>query len=209
MKILIASFAVVFLITFLATPSMGAGWFWDGGNAIGFSAFAGLIYLTITSAKRVDVRAHLLLGYGVLFVAAAHVFWFLLGDAAAVEFVKVGAPDYMWLGIVSFLLLCVLMTIAVVPDRVRVHKNYAMFRYWHQVLAVAAIASATYHIVVSNFYLGRWYQGLLFVAVAGAAAFGRPYWITLKRLEIVPNSIFLLVSVIFCTLFVVVRNFPV
>jgi hypothetical protein len=150
-----------------------------------------------------------LLGYGVLFVAAAHVFWFLLGDAAAVEFVKVGAPDYMWLGIVSFLLLCVLMTIAVVPDRVRVHKNYAMFRYWHQVLAVAAIASATYHIVVSNFYLGRWYQGLLFVAVAGAAAFGRPYWITLKRLEIVPNSIFLLVSVIFCTLFVVVRNFPV
>jgi hypothetical protein len=77
------------------------------------------------------------------------------------------------------------------------------------VLAVAAIASATYHIVVSNFYLGRWYQGLLFVAVAGAAAFGRPYWITLKRLKIVPNSIFLLVSVIFCALFVVVRNFPV
>ncbi len=208
MKILVASFAVVFLITFLATPTMGAGWFWDSGNAIGFAAFAGLIYLMITSAKRVDVRAHQLLGYGVLFVAAAHAFWFLLGDAAVVEFVKIGAPDYMWLGIASFLMLCVLMTIAIVPDRVRVHKNYAMFRYWHQVLAITTIATATYHIVVSNFYLGHWYQGLLFVGAAVAAAFGHSYWAMLKQLEIVPNSILILVSAIFCAVFVTVRNFP-
>lgn len=208
MIILVVSFAVIFLITFLATPTMGAGWFWDTGNAIGFAAFAGLIYLMITSAKRVDVRAHKLLGYGVLFVTAAHVFWFLLGDAAAVEFVKIGAPDYMWLGIVSFLMLCILMMIAIVPDRVRVHRNYAMFRYWHQVLAVATIASATYHIVVSDFYLAHWYQGLLFVAVAWAAAFGRSWWATLNNLEIVPNSIFVLISVIFGVVFVVARNLP-
>lgn len=207
MKILVVAFAIIFLITFLATPTMGAGWFWDSGNAIGFAAFSGLLYLTITSTKRVDVRAHQLLGYGVLCVATAHVFWFLLGDAAAVEFVKIGAPDYMWLGIVSFLMLCILMTIAIVPDRVRTHKNYAVFRYWHPVLAVATIASATYHIVVSNFYLGRWYQGLLFVAVAGAAAFGRSYWVRVNSLDIVPNSIFVLVSAIFCAVFVVVRNF--
>ncbi len=149
--------AVVFLITFLAAPAMGAGWFWDAGNGIGFAAFAGLLYLTITSNRRLDVRAHQILGYAVLLLAVAHAFWFLLGDATAVEFIKIGAPDYMWLGIVSLILFIVLMTTANVPDRSRVHQNYPSFKYWHRVLTIAMIASAAYHVVVSNFYLGSWY----------------------------------------------------
>jgi hypothetical protein len=56
MKALLATFAAVFLLTFIATPTMGAGWFWDAGNALGFAAFAGLLYLTITSSRRLDVR---------------------------------------------------------------------------------------------------------------------------------------------------------
>ncbi len=113
--VLIATLAVVFATTLLATPTMGAGWFWDTGNAIGFAAFGGLLYLTITSVRRPDVRAHQVLGYGVLVVAVAHAFWFLLGDAAAVEFLKPGAPDYMWLGVVSLLALGILMTVALLP----------------------------------------------------------------------------------------------
>ena len=42
MKPLLATMAVVFLITFIAAPTMGAGWFWDAGNGTGFAAFAGL-----------------------------------------------------------------------------------------------------------------------------------------------------------------------
>ena len=132
MKALLATFAAVFLLTFLAAPTMGAGWFWDAGNAIGFAAYAGLLYLTITSSRRLDVRAHQVLGYGVLFVAVAHAFWFMLGDAAVVEFMKPGAPDYMWHGIVSLLLLGVLITVALVPDRFRVHSDYPAFKYWHR-----------------------------------------------------------------------------
>jgi hypothetical protein len=48
MKSLLATFAAVFQITFLAAPTMGAGWFLDTGNAIGFAAFGGLLYLTVT-----------------------------------------------------------------------------------------------------------------------------------------------------------------
>lgn len=208
MKALFATLAGVFLITFLATPTMGAGWFWDSGNALGFSAFGGLLYLTITSNRRLDVRAHQVLGYGVLFVAIAHAFWFLLGDAAMTEFLKPGAPDYMWLGVVSLLLLGILMTIAIVPDRMRVHKNYPAFKYWHRVVAIATIATATYHIVVSNFYLGSWYQVVLLVIFTIGVSFGRAYWIKLGQLPIATNVAYVLVSVVLGGLFVTIRNLP-
>jgi hypothetical protein len=209
MRALLATFAAVFSLTFLATPTMGAGWFWDAGNGLGFAAFAGLIYLTITSARRTDVRAHQVLGYGVLFVAVAHVFWFMLGDGAVVEFMKLGAPDYMWHGIASFLLLGFLITVALVPDRFRVHKNYPSFRYWHRLVAIATIGTATYHIVVSNFYLGAWYQGLLFALLAIAVAFGRAYWIKLGQIPVAKNSAYLVVSVVVAAAFAAIRNMPV
>lgn len=206
--VLLATLAVVFLLTFLAAPTMGAGWFWDSGNALGFIAFGGLLYLTITSNRRLDVRAHQVLGYGVLFVAFAHAFWFLLGDAAMTEFLQPGAPDYMWLGVVSLLLLGILMTVALVPDRMRVHKTYPNFKYWHRVIAIATIASATYHIVVSNFYLGTWYQGLLLVLFAIIVSVGRAYWIKLGQIQIASNAAYVLASVLFGALFVAVRNLP-
>lgn len=208
MKALLATFAVVFSLTFLATPTMGAGWFWDAGNGLGFAAFAGLIYLTITSARRIDVRAHQVLGYGVLFVAIAHVFWFMLGDGAVVEFMKLGAPDYMWHGIASFLLLGFLITVALVPDRFRVHKNYPSFRYWHRVVAIATIGTATYHIVVSNFYLGAWYQGLLFALLAIAVVFGRAYWLKLGQIPVARTSMYIVTSLAVAAAFTVVRNIP-
>ena len=208
MKALVATLAVVFLLTFLAAPTMGGGWFWDAGNALGFAAFGGLLYLTITSYRRLDVRAHQVLGYGVLIIAIAHAFWFLLGDAAMTEFLKPGAPDYMWLGVVSLLLLGVLMTIALVPDRMRVHKTYPAFKYWHRVVAIATIASATYHIVVSNFYLASWYQALLFIGVTIAASVGRAYWLKLGQIQIASNVVFVLVSVVFGAMFVAIRNLP-
>lgn len=208
MKALLATFAAVFLLTFLAAPTMGAGWFWDIGNGLGFAAFAGLLYLTITSSRQLDVRAHQVLGYGVLFVAIAHAFWFMLGDAAVVEFMKLGAPDYMWHGIVGFILLGVLITVALVPERFKVHKDYPAFRYWHRFLAIVTIGTATYHIVVSNFYLGAWWQGLLFALLAILVAFGRPYWIRLGQLPIAPTSVYLAVSVVVAAAFAAIRNLP-
>lgn len=208
MKALLATFAAVFLLTLLATPTMGAGVFWDAGNGLGFAAYAGLLYLTITSARRLDVRAHQVLGYGVLFVTIAHAFWFMLGDGAVVEFMKLGAPDYMWHGIVSLLLLGVLITVALVPDRFRVHRDYPAFKYWHRVIAVITIGTATYHIAVSNFYLSAWYQGLLIALLAIAVAFGRPWWIRLGQLPIARTAAYLGVSVLFVAAFTAIRNMP-
>lgn len=185
---------------------MGAGWFWDAGNGLGFAAYAGLLYLVITSSGRLNVRAHQLLGFAVLFIASCHALWFLLGDGAAVEFIKIGAPDYMWLGIVGLFLFFLLVMFAMVPDRFRVHRDYSSFRYWHGILAVTCVACSTYHIVVSRFYLLRWYQALLLVAFAGAALFGRRFWSRLAPLPIASPTAFILVSVVLTALFSAARN---
>jgi hypothetical protein len=208
LKALLATLTAVFLITFLAAPTMGAGWFWDAGNGLGFAAFAGLLYLSITSSRRLNVRAHQVLGYAVLFLALLHTFWFLLGDAAAVEFIKPGAPGYMWLGVIGLLLLGILITVAVVPDRMRVHKDYPAFKYWHRVIAIVTIGCIAYHIVVSDFYLGAWYQAVLFVTLALAVSFGRVYWIKLGQLPIATVSAYLGLSVILTAMFAAVRNLP-
>ena len=200
--------AVVFLITFLAAPTMGAGWFWDTGNGIGFAAFAGLLYLTITSNRRLDVRAHQIIGYAVLLLVVGHAFWFLLGDATAVEFIKFGAPDYMWLGIVSVVLLAILITTAIVPDRLRVHKDYPSFKYWHRVLTISMIASAAYHVVVSNFYLDAWYQAGLFVLISIAVCLGRAYWIKLGQIAIVSPVVYVALSAAMAVAFAGLRNLP-
>jgi hypothetical protein len=205
---LIATLVSVFLITFLAAPTMGAGWFWDLGNGIGFAAFAGLLYLTITSNRRLDVRAHQVLGYAVLLLSVGHAFWFLLGDATVVEFVKFGAPDYMWLGVVSIILLAVLVTTAIVPDRLRLHRNYVSFKYWHRVLTVAMILSAAYHVVVSDFYLHGWVQGVLFAMLAVSVCLGRAYWVKLGQIDIASPAIFLAVCAVSIVLFAGIRNFP-
>lgn len=208
MKVLLLTLGPLFLITFLGTPFLGAGWFWDTGNGLGFAAFGGLLYLGITSYRRLDVRAHQVFGYAVLGIAVLHALWFLLGDAAAVEFIKIGAPDYMWLGIVGLLLLFILVTIALVPDRLRVHRDYPAFRYWHRVLAIATVACCTYHIVVSNFYLAAWYQGLLFVTTAVVATSFRAYWIRLGQIRIAQPLAYLTISVLLTILFSSVRNWP-
>lgn len=208
MKLLLATMAVVFLITFLGAPLMGAGWFWDAGNGIGFAAFAGLLYLTITSNRRLDVRAHQVLGYVVLALAIGHAFWFLLGDATAVEFIKIGAPDYMWLGIVSMIVFVVLIMTANLPERMRLHKNYPSFKYWHRVLTIVMIAAAVYHIVVSNFYLATWYQAALFTLASLAVCLGRNYWVKLGQIVIAAPAVYLALSSVLIIAFVGLRNLP-
>ena len=101
-----------------------------------------------------------------------------------------------------------LITVALVPDRFRVHKDYPAFKYWHRVLAIVTIGTAAYHIVVSNFYLGAWYQGLLFALLAVAVAFGRAWWIKLGQLPIAKTVAYLAVSIVFVVAFAAVRNPP-
>jgi hypothetical protein len=114
----------------------------------------------------------------------------------------------MWLGIVSVVLLAILIITAIVPDRLRVHNNYPSFKYWHRVLTIAMIASAAYHIVVSNFYLNAWYQAGLFVLISLAVCLGRVYWIKLGQIAIASPAMYLAASAILIVAFAGLRNLP-
>lgn len=172
MQRLLLTLSSVLLVTLIATPTLGAGWIWDVGNGVGFVAFAGLLYLGRSGEGGKNQGAHQVLGFAVLGVTTTHVYWFLLFDAAVIEYIKPGAPVYMWMGILGFILLAVLIFIGLPEYRLRLHKRHATFKHWHRGLAFATIAGAGYHIVVSGFYLRASYQVALFLILVTAALFG-------------------------------------
>lgn len=208
MKSLLAVFITIYAITFSATPALGAGWFWDIGGGLGFAAFAGLLLLVVTGARPRSARPHQRIAYAVLFITAAHAFWYFLGDAAVVEHLKPGAPGHMWSALTSLGVLVVLMTIALPPDRQRVHRSRTGFRYWHRALAVAVIATAAYHAAGSGFYLDRAYQLVLVSAVALVVCLGTPLWSRLAAQPPGSALVFLLCSITLALLFATLRNIP-
>lgn len=156
MPVLTALFLCIFGLTFLIQPWLGSHWSWEAGNGLGFVALAGMAYLVFPFNVRKDQKAHEVLAYGVLIITALHSLWFLITDDSVSEYIKPGAPLYMWSGVVSVLLLYVLVLIAMQPRRMRIHPRYRIFRQWHRWLAFASLATAGYHVVASGFYLGHW-----------------------------------------------------
>lgn len=208
MKSLVFTITSVLFVTFLATPGLGAGWAWDVGNGFGFVAFAGLLYLSKIGGSGRNVRAHQLLGFVVLGVTVTHVYWFLLLDAAVIEYVKPGAPLYMWTGIAGFLMLVVLIFISLPEYRLRLHKRYALFKFWHLGLALLTIIGAGHHIVVSGFYLGEPYQVVLFLLLVAIVFFGDSFLGKREADTRQSSWVFLGLGVFCVAAFAGIRNVP-
>ena len=208
MRALLPVLIAVFGMSFLATPGMGGGWFWDIGNGIGFAAFAGLIHLALTSGPPLNLRAHQLFGYGVFALTVLHIFWFMLGDATVVEFVKLRAPDYMWHGVAAFLMLGYLIIVALMPERLSVHRHYRSFRYWHRLLAIAMTLTAAYHIGGSQFYLNTWYQLALFVALIAAGLFSKSLRDRMSEIPHASVAAYAGLSTVMVVIFALLRNLP-
>ena len=206
MKRLVFTITTLLIVTSLAAPGFGAGWAWDIGNGIGFVASAGLLYLSKIGVSGRNVRAHQLLGFLVLGVTVTHVFWFLLLDATVIEYVKPGAPLYMWTGIASFLMLVVLIFISLPEYRLRLHRRYALFKFWHLSLALLTMMGAGHHIVVSGFYLREPYQVGLFLLLAASVFFGDSY--LSKREAETPRASWVFIGLgVFCVaVFAGIRN---
>ena len=196
----------VFCIALVLNPTLSAGWFWDFGNGLGFAAIAGMLYLTVSSGRPLNVTRHQHLGYVVLLFCAVHALWFLIGDPAVVEYVRPGAPLYMWSGLIGLLTLGILMTIAVLPDRYRVHSEHKSFRYWHLILAIFTLAAAMYHVVGSGYYLTSWIQIVALVAMAAIAGLSRKFRQKVASIPLTSVSACLTISFVSATLFALVHN---
>lgn len=208
MRALLLSLVGVLSITLLATPTLGAGWPWEMANGVGFLAYAGLLYLSVSSGPGINVAAHQVLGFTVLGVATAHVFGLLLFDAAVIEYIKFGAPAYMWVGILSFVLLIALIFVGLPEYRLRLHKRYVTFKYWHRALAIAAIAGAGYHILASGFYLNSIYQIVLFVVLTAFVLLGTRRFGLVTAMTPRTSWIYIASGVLCVLLFAGIRNLP-
>lgn len=204
MNVLVLVVALVFGATFLVLPRTGGGWFWDIGGALGFLAFAGLLFQMIPRTR--NGRRHEVLGYWVLGTAIVHAFWLLAGDAVVGFYLKPGAPLYMWLGLAGLLALAVLAVLARMPDRMRVHRRFPVFRRVHRILAFITVGTAALHIVRSGFYLPGLPQSLLIGLVLVATCFGRPVWAKLEKPPTASGLGYLAVGVVAVGMFVLSRN---
>jgi len=200
-------FVLVFLLTFLEAPTLGSGWFWELGNGLGFVAFVGLLYLVASGRLTRDVRTHRIMAQCVLLVVLAHAFWLLLGDAAVVEFMKPGAPAYMWSGVAGMALLGAMVLAAALPDGRGVTGGPGRVRQQrHGLLAVAVILASAGHIVGSQFYLRTSHQVLLFVLLAVVACSGRARLTALAGKSLTITAFYLGSGLLFAVLFSTIRN---
>lgn len=101
---------------------------WDGANALGFAALAGLLYLSSTPRGARDLKRHERFSYVVAGLAAGHAGWFLVTDNAALEYIKPDAPLYMWAGVAGLLLIVLTVIVSVIPTRLRVFGTSARFK---------------------------------------------------------------------------------
>lgn len=163
---LAALIVLVFASTFMHHPMVGGGMAWDFGNALGFLAVAGLLFQMLRWPHRDTARMHEELAYWVLGAALVHALWMLAIDDVLRVYLRPGAPGYMWSGLIALIALAVLCVIARMPDRMRVHKRYRLFRQVHRGLGVLVICAAGYHVLGSGFYLPHVAQVVLIIAVA-------------------------------------------
>ncbi len=203
---LAGAIAAVFAIGFLAEPLRGAGWFWELGNALGFLALAGILFQMIPMPRGGPVRRHEVLGYWILATALAHAFWFLAGDGTVRFYLQPGAPLYMWLGLAALVLLALLSLLARMPDRMRVHRQYRGFRRTHRWLGQAVVVTAGLHVVLSGFYLPRWWQALLLMALAALCIAGRRLWARLPSPGTASPASYLAAGALAGAAFVLIRN---
>ena len=199
---------LVFGVTFLVLPRNSGGWLWDIGGALGFLAFAGMLFQMIPYPRTSTntSKRHEVLGYWVLGTAIAHAFWLLTGDGVMHLYLKPGAPFYMWFGLVAIVALAVLAVLARMPDRMRVHRRFPVFRRVHRILAFFGVGSAALHIMLSGFYLPTWSQSVLIGVILLAMCLGRSVWRRLPESPTASGLSYLLIGGGAVGLFVLIRT---
>ena len=164
------SFLLITLVLFavastpLSRPS--AGWFWELGNGLGFAALVVMLYLLIDTRRGGKVRVHQLIGYLAGGYLAAHILWFLIGDAIAIEYAKPGASWSMWSAWLALVVLLVLVVSSLPNLRPANYHSHLGFRRWHRVLTMVLLAATVHHIAGSGFYVFHPLQWLSLMALS-------------------------------------------
>lgn len=204
--LLLVLFALVFALALLGNATLNGGWTWDGANALGFAALAGLLYLSSTPRGARDLKRHERFSYVVAGLAAGHAGWFLVTDNAALEYIKPDAPLYMWAGVAGLLLIVLTVIVSVIPTRLRVFGTSARFKNGHRAIGVVAVVLSGYHIVGAGFYLRHDYQILGLVLLALWVSASRALRLTPSQASVASPSLLMIVTCLALAGFVLIKN---
>ena len=206
MKPLLIIYLVVLLIVFLENPTIGGGWMWDILNSLGFSSFAAVLCLTLPNSGARYIRGHELLAYTTIFITLGHAFWFFIEDPASVEYVRPGAPHYMWAGLGSLFFLLLSVWISILPARTRIHQNHSSFKFWHRLFAIFTIVGALYHILGSGFYLGTATQVGAILILTIFVFFSRNLKLHIFQSEVATPHELIMITIAGSAVFVFIKN---
>jgi hypothetical protein len=156
---------------------VGAGWIWDGANAVGFVAAALVIYLHIdTGSARgrpalqaaFHSRLHANVAALALALVALHVGVLFADDPVTVEYWKASAPPYMLAGIGAVVLMSTIVATGYPTPRRALFASTAQFRRVHGIAGVLLTGLIAWHVAGSALYLDtRFKQTLFVIALVG------------------------------------------
>jgi DMSO/TMAO reductase YedYZ heme-binding membrane subunit len=161
---------------------VGAGWVWDGANAIGFGAAALLIFLHIeTGAARsrpapqaaFHARLHSNVAVLALVLVVAHVTVLLADDPVTIEYWKLSAPPYMLAGIVALLVMAAIVATGYPKPRRWLFATPAQFRRVHGIASMSLTGFVAWHVAGSALYLDTRLKEIVFIVLL----VGMPLWL--------------------------------
>ncbi len=178
-------FLGVLLILSATLPSVGTSGDaldWSLANGFGYAACLLLVLVCAFGAHGVPkgpgYHWHRDIGFAAVLLTALHVL-VLLFDPAVWAYLKVGAPAYMWAGLIACLPLLALSVGAVRWSRRRWPADPAVFRNVHTAWTWALLLLLAWHVVGAGAYArGLFGQALITLAILGlplvAYASGKP-----------------------------------
>ncbi len=162
--------ALVFGLSLLHEPRASAGWAWDAANAVGFLAFAGMLYLFIDVGTGRRNRIHQWVSYSVAGALLIHVLWLIATDPTVWHYLAWDAPWYMHTGLAAIMLVIAVIVLALPMWRRWWGQNRAAFRSWHYALSALGVGLAVSHIVGTGFYVSSPVEVGLYAALCAAVA---------------------------------------
>lgn len=175
---LIALLLIVLAAGLAAGALPTAGFWWDLLAALGYCAFALVAFMGWDSespAKNPRLKLHRNLAMLGTTIAACHAIGYLIIDQTVIEYLLPAAPAYMLMGILAFMLLLG-MTVSSLPGpRRKTYSGFPAFRNWHRMLFLLLLISTGWHVMGTDFSLGRVWQAVVLGILLGGAPVAA-YW---------------------------------
>lgn len=172
--------AGLFLATGLHLGEADGNLWWNAANGFGFVACVLMLTVALLGGRAPPIGAGLVFhrhfGWAAFAALGIHVAM-MLADQTTWQYLEIGAPAYMWAGLMALVPLTLLAVSGLQGPRRRWFGRAGEFRSAHLLWSAAAAALVSWHVIGSGYYV----EGLAAAAIFGAVFMGVPVYAQLRR----------------------------